>query len=361
MRAVAGDRLDVGATVGADRAEDDIVGVGRRGRGDLLRLADRRRGPPHRLDRRRGRHGVGVVDVEADAERRVARAEARHRHRGRQRVDAVGAGDHAEQQLQVLDVAAHRPDAAEVEHAGRPGRGPEAGLGDAPGGGTDADAAAVVARQPDRAAAVDADPDQRGVGAHQRGLAAARPTRRPRVVVGVVGAAEEGVVGLGVGGALGDVGLGDDDRARLAQPPRDRAVARRDPVARGDDARGRRPALDVDRVLDRDREAEKGPIRSADARRPLAVRLVRRGQRALRVDRGHRVQLRVRRFDPPQRPLDQLAGADLARLEPRQPGRRRGLGCRAAGSGGRVAHRSQQPTALGCLLTSEHAGPADRR
>ena len=239
------------------------------GAGDLL---GRRRSPPpppplHRFDRRRGRHGVGIVDVEADAERRVARAEARHRHRRRQRIDPVGAGDHAEQQLEVLDVAAHRPDAAEVEHAGRPGRGPEAGLGDAPGGGTDADAAAVVAGQPDRAAAVDADPDQRGVGAHQRRLAAARPTRRPRVVVRVVGAAEEGVVGLGVGGALGDVGLGDDDRARLAQPPHDRAVARGDPVARRDDARGRRPALDVDRVLDRHREAEEGSARSARARR----------------------------------------------------------------------------------------------
>src|SRR5205823_12804158 len=98
------------------------------------------------------------------------------------RVDAVRPRDDRQQEGEVLDEAGHRPEAEEVEHPRLASGGPDARLGDEAGGRPDADDAAVVGGDADRAAAVRADPGGGGVGAEQGSLAAARAAwRSPRV------------------------------------------------------------------------------------------------------------------------------------------------------------------------------------
>ena len=209
----------------------------------------------------------------------------------------------------------HRPDARHVQHPGGARRRPQAGLGRAPDGRADADRPAEVRRRADRASPVGADPRDRRVGAEQRRLAAGRAARRVGAVERMQRAPDEQVVRLEGARALGRVRLRDDHRARGAQARDDRGVAER-PVA-GPRQRPRRgpPARDVEDVLDGQRQAEQDGV---IARRAAGVGRVGCCEGIVVAALGDRVE-RGRVVEACEGQLDQLARADLAGAQPREP------------------------------------------
>ena len=149
--------------------------------------------------------------------------------------------------------------------------------------------AAAVRRDADRAADVGADLEAREPG--RPTAAADRPTnRRARGrVPRVVRRAEDLVVGLQVARPARHVGLAEHDRAGRLQLRDGRRVGGGHVVGQLDRAAGRADALDLDGVLDRDRQAVERPERVA-----ARSRLVGRGGRvasALDVERDDRVEL----------------------------------------------------------------------
>ncbi len=167
-----------------------------------------------------------------------------------------------------------------------------------------------MGRDANRSADVGADLE-RGEPGRDRGR---RTTRRPAGhvvdVPRVVRRPEELVVGLVVAGPTGDVGLAEHDGAGVLQPRDGRCVLRGDVVGELDRAARRADALDLDRVLDRDRE----PVeRSAPlAAYGLGVGAVRLGPGPIEVERHHRVDGAVQPVDARCEELQQLPARDLA-------------------------------------------------
>ena len=77
-------------------------------------------------------------------------------------------------------------------------------------------------------------------------------------IEGIIGAAIDGIVGVEVGQPGADVGLADDDGAGGSKPGDSPCVALGDVAFAMRHAGGGREALDIDRFLDGDRDAEPG-------------------------------------------------------------------------------------------------------
>ena len=145
-------------------------------------------------------------------------------------------------------------------------------------------------------------------GGDRRGAAAAGAARRAVEVPRVARGAVPERLREGHRHQLGDVGLADDHRAVVAQPPHDLGVLARG-TAVGDGALRGHLALDVRVVLDGDRDAEQRPVVPALAPR---VGLVGLGQRALGEDDAEGVEDRVVPRDAVEAELRELARGDLA-------------------------------------------------
>ena len=157
----------------------------------------------------------------------------------------------------------------------------------------DADQMRPGGGDPDAAGAVGADRRGDQTGRHGRRATTRRAARsvvaRPRVS----GMAEGGPTGERPLAQFAGVGLADDDRARGPQPAHDFGVHRRQPhPARR--AEHRRLALDVDVVLDRDRNSQQRGLVSggAPAVGPGGV-----GERLFRQHHPKRIECRLAGLD----------------------------------------------------------------
>ena len=131
---------------------------------------------------------------------------------------------------------------------------------------------------------------------------------------------EERVARLDVEHRLREVRAPEDDRARLAQRGDHRRVALGDPSAPRRDAERRRPAGDVEALLDRDRDAVERATRLA----PRAARVGRLGLRLrlLPEDLRERVDAALDGVDAVEVRAEDLARGHFASREHR--GERRG-------------------------------------
>ena len=152
-------------------------------------------------------------------------------------------------------------------------------------------------------------------------IAAAEPPDDPpgvrAEVPGVVGGAEEVVVGLGVARELGQVRLAEDDRAGGAQAGDGVRVAYGDVVGERRRAGGRADAGGLEAVLDGDRQSVQRAGRLAPCQRAIGRDRV--GEGALGVEGHHRVQRGVVALDPAEVALEEFAAGELP---PRQRSRR---------------------------------------
>ena len=110
------------------------------------------------------------------------------------------------------------------------------------------------------------------------------------------------MLGRGAHRELVHVRLAQDHGARGPQPLGDVGVIRREVALEDPRTGGHRPALDRDEVLERDRDAEErlapapemaAHVCLAAQSRELPVRLLRRGERRLRVEMEPRVERAV--------------------------------------------------------------------
>ena len=173
----------------------------------------------------------------------------------------------------------HRPDGIE-----RVGERKSAVGRDALAARLEAGDAAERSRDAGRAAGVAADGDlAHAVGGRHR-AARGRAARRALAIRRIARRAEMRIGADAGKGKFRHVGLGDDDRARLAQPPHDGRIAlgglgfRRDELGAG----ARHLAGDVEQILDADDGAIEWPERNAVTR--ARVGRLRRGQRLLAID-----------------------------------------------------------------------------
>ena len=97
--------------------------------------------------------------------------------------------------------------------------------------------------------------------------------------------------------------LPSQDEAGRAQPSDDRRILRRHVLGEGPARVGRADARGVGQILDRDRDAAKGPVRK------LRTRL---RQSLLVTKRDEGVEARLDRLQAPKGLLDELGGRDLA-------------------------------------------------
>ena len=153
---------DLGAAVSCHTREEQLGGILLPGRGNLLHRGAALRERPRRA-RERGQRSAadaepGIVSEHPDAQPVEAhRSRVAQRRWDRVRVLPVGTADQRQHESYVLAEAGDRPDAEQVHVAAGPRPRPRAGVRDAPDGGPQADHAAVVGRNPERAAAVGAD------------------------------------------------------------------------------------------------------------------------------------------------------------------------------------------------------------
>ena len=161
-----------------------------------------------------------------------------------------------------------------------------------------ADDPAHRGRLADRAAGVRAERERRLVGGDRGGRAAGGAAGHLRQVPRVVDRPEPGVLRGGAHRELVHVGLADEDRARIAQPPGDGGLIRRVPALEDLRPAGRRRPDGGEQVLDRDRHA--GQRAERLARRPPAVDVARLRQRVLRGHVQERLDLAVNRGDAVQ-------------------------------------------------------------
>ena len=261
----------------------------------------------------------------ASQELRVV-ASRRRRAGRRRRIVGIGrrALERAEHDRRVGDRARHRSGGVVIG-----GDRNHAVAADAADRRPDADQHVRVRRADDRAAGVGADvgrPETRGgadAGARSAGLQRRAAVERrlarigPRIVRVVAEAADRVVVarhrvrraGDPVG-ELGQPGLGDDDRAGVAQVLRQRRLVRRHVAGERQRAAGRRHVGGVDVVLQRDRDAVQRTAQLAGG--ALAIERVGLLERA-RVDDDRRVQAILVGAEPHQILTDERARRQPAR------------------------------------------------
>ena len=236
------------------------------------------------------------------------------RHRRHRRIP--GAGQHLEREPQV----GHRPRersrlVSDALVAGQDELVEGSERAEPAGGRLERVDAAAVRRQPDAAPGIGADAERREAGGDGRRLAAARAARGPVVVPGVVAAAVERVVGLVEPDQLRDVGLAEHDRAGLAQPTHEGRVGGRRGTGETRDAARRRQAGDVERLLQRDRNAVQRPGVLAPSERPVGVLGL--GCRLLEAVDDDGVERRVQPFGPREVRGDHLGARERARSDAR--------------------------------------------
>ncbi len=221
-------------------------------------------------------------------------------------------------------IAEHRPRHG-VEHRGgvpdRPGQWPVGaetgdvtavgGVADPAAAGLDAEQAVDARRDADRAAAVAALREGHHPGRHRDRRAAAGPAGQAGGVPRATSGPDEVVVGVAGETELGRVRLAQADGAGGRQLGDDGVVHGRDEVGQDPGAERRPDTRGVVEVLDRRRDAEQ--------RRQLAtgpeqrLRPAGRSPCVLRGDGEKGPERRVQGVDPPQRVLDELGRAHLAR------------------------------------------------
>ena len=242
---------------------------------------ERTGGDDDRVTRRRTGARHSVTEVVPDAQRTRCDVRGDEGRRPHERVDSVRARKDREHELEILDVAGHRPDRAHVDHAGVAGGRPAARLRHETRCRSEADGPAVVRRHPDGAAAVRSDPHDRGVGASS---AASPPLEPPGVLAGSSGCSVLPVTTLSV--SYDQVYSGTFVFATITAPASRRrwtAVAslRGTCPTRASEPLKRRETFRLKRVLHRDGQPEQLHRR----RRRLDARPRARPVRAPRPDR----------------------------------------------------------------------------
>jgi hypothetical protein len=197
-----------------------------------------------------------------------------------------------------------------------------AGIGNAALGRLEREQAAEMRRRAHRAGEVAADVECGQPGSDRGSSAAARTAGRVREVPGVVGAAEDRVVGAIVRRERRHVGLAEQDRASGAQFRHRRRVGLRHVVLERRMPAGGAHTRGLERVLDRHRHAVQRAPDLATRQRLIGFSGAR--SRALRVDGADRVQRRIVLLDTREIELDQLQRRETARADP--PGELGGAG-----------------------------------
>ena len=240
-----------------------------------------------------GRRGVVEPGADAEARRALAPRTAGARVATRPRCSGSGAGEHAEQEIEIVGAARDRTEHVDVGVGAcrrRRGRGSRA-AGSTPKLG-------FSPNTPQQCDGMRTDPPMSVPSSKlvkPAATAAAEPPDEPPVVwpsvPRVVGAAEDLVEGLDVARPARRVGLAEHDRTRGLQPGDRGRVLRGDVVGQLDGAARGTDPLGLDRVLDGDRQAvERAELVATRAGR---VGGVGRGSGALGVERDHRVDRRI--------------------------------------------------------------------
>ncbi len=130
----------------------------------------------------------------------------------------------------------------------------------------------------------------------------------------MVNGAERRVLARRAEGEFVQVGLANEDRARLAQPRDDRCIGPCNVGGQHTGGGGRGLACDVDEVFDRDRDAVERP--AIHAVRELAGGPDGRGARALRIDPDECVGGWLESGDGREALLDEIGDLQLAGANP---------------------------------------------
>ena len=215
-------------------------------------------------------------------------------------VAPVGPRQHAHHQRGIVDDAGHRPgDAADIERIDR--NAPEAGL--------QRDQAVPAGRQPHRAADIGAEM-QRAVTGRTRGARAGRGAAGILAEVpGIAGEGMEARKPRRQHAVIRHRGLGEDDRAGLAQPRGGRRVLRRRHVLDAGRAERHRLVFGGDIVLDGDRHAVERAHRLALL--PAIGRRLGDGARAFGIEQIERLDVRLPRRDMRQHFLQHFRRREL--------------------------------------------------
>ena len=166
----------------------------------------------------------------------------------------VGSGKRAQRQIEIFGMARHRADHGYVGRRHDAGRRMAARRDQPPGRFVAIDAA-VMRRVAQRAGDVAAGAEGRQPRGKRRRFAARRATGRARQVPRVVGGAVNVIVALRVGEHVRHVGLAEHDGAGMQQAIDQERVAGGDVVLPQRIAEGGRQAGDIERFLDRHRNA----------------------------------------------------------------------------------------------------------
>ena len=157
----------------------------------------------------------------------------------------------------------HRP-RHHADRVGVDGERQSVGVGDAADGRTNARDAAESRRPPDRAAGVGSERNAAHAGCQCRRGAPARAAGYPCRIPGIQAVAVVNVVGRRAVTELGQIGLAEKDRARIADPSDHFGIRIGDVVPIHSRTEGGPGARDVEAVLDQHRHAVQEP-------EPLAV------------------------------------------------------------------------------------------
>ena len=169
--------------------------------------------------------------------------------------------------------------------------------------------AAIGGRAADRARGLRAETERHHAGRHHGGRTRARPARRVVEIVRVAGRRRPVEIG-----ELGGVRLAEDDGAGGAQLRDHLRVDGAGPgIGAGRAAGARRPARDVDHVLDRDRNAVQRAAQAAD--RGFRVQHVHLRHGAVAVDQAPALHQRLDRLDAAKAGFEHGTRVDLAVLQ----------------------------------------------
>ncbi len=257
-------------------------------RGDIgrHRTETRRHQPPDPERTIRLRSHAGI---EADRTRRIAVDAVRSRQ------DRVGQGN-------IADASGHRADMPEAPRHPRP----VPRRGDAPMRGLERGDAGVGRRAAQRKGDIAADPDGRQARRDRRRLPAARSTGRAVEIPRIAGPSRQQIVGLRCVGELGQVGLGDQDRAGPFETRDAGRIRPRNAALEDGGTTLRRHAGGVERILDGERNsmqrAEPGSAHHLRFGGPC------RRDSLLGGERDDGVQPWIGRGDPIEVRLDDLDG-----------------------------------------------------
>ena len=253
----------------------------------------------------------GVVEPGADAQAGQRREVGlRQVEVPRDRALGFRPGEYTEQQIEIARAAGDGPEHVDVGVGGTAAHVVEvAALRDHAEARLEAEHAAAVRRDAHGAADVGAHLEAGEPCCDRRRRATRRPARGAGDVPWVVGLAEEIVEGLEVTRPTRHVRLAEHDRPRRLQARHRGRVGGGYVVGQFGRTAGGADPLDLDRVLDRDRQPVERAHRVAPGER--GVGRVGEHPGPLDVERHRRIDRRVQALDPGEIPVEQLPARHL--------------------------------------------------